>query len=160
MNAERIELTDFTLERVNFFDEENISYIQGLSLDPGVEEFLPYMKRGLFISKNVGYLNSHYVALQHDHKVGYVFFSSPFIEDGQQNSEIRYIIDPNYRGMKLSNQLISESSDKMLELEGIENIRAYIDPANIKSQKAALSSNFEIVGEGLDGIIFNKPSKK
>ncbi|MDE5587044.1 MAG: GNAT family N-acetyltransferase, partial [Bacilli bacterium] len=89
-----------------------------------------------------------------------VFFSGPFMENQEMNSEIRYIIDPKYRGRKLSNQLVLESSDKILELTDIHNIRAYIHPDNLKSQAAVLNSGFEISGQALDGIEFNKPAKR
>ena len=51
----KISLPEFTLEKVDFFDEQHIRYIEGLITDPEVERFLPYFKNGLYISKNIGF---------------------------------------------------------------------------------------------------------
>ena len=40
----KITLPEFTLEKVDFFDEQHIRYIEGLITDPEVKRFLPYFE--------------------------------------------------------------------------------------------------------------------
>lgn len=57
-------LKDLKLERVEFFDEDKIHYIESLLDDELIKKYLGYLKDGISISKNIGYLNSHYVVKQ------------------------------------------------------------------------------------------------
>ena len=74
-------LRDLKLERVDFFDEAKIHYIEGLLDDELIKKYLGYLKDGISISKNMGYLSSHYVVKQGEKFVGYLYLSPPFIKD-------------------------------------------------------------------------------
>lgn len=155
----KISLPEFTLEKVDFFDEQHIRYIEGLITDPEVERFLPYFKNGLYISKNIGLLNAHYVLIKDRHPMGYVFFSAPFVENEQLNSEVRYIIDPNYRNRGLATKMVQQSTDYILSQEKISNLRAFIDPKNLASLAVIQKAGFIQTDQNLDGIGFTKPRK-
>ena len=155
----KITLPEFTLEKVDFFDEQHIRYIEGLITDPEVKRFLPYFEHGLYISKNIGLLTAHYVLVKEKKPVGYVFFSAPFLENGKQNAEIRYIIDPNYRNRGLGSKAVQQSTDYILSHEKISNLRAFIDPENLASLAVIQKAGFIETDQNLDGLGFTKPRK-
>ena len=155
----KITLPEFTLERVDFFDEQHIRYIEGLITDPEVKRFLPYFEHGLYISKNIGLLNAHYVLVKEKQPIGYVFFSAPFVESEQVNAEVRYIIDPNYRNRGLGTKAVQQSTDYILSQENISNLRAFIDPENLSSLAVIQKAGFIETDQNLDGIGFTKPRK-
>ncbi len=152
-------LPEFTLERVDFFAEEHIRYIEGLITDPEVKRFLPYFEHGLFISKNIGLLNSHYVLVKDQQPMGYVYFSAPFMENNQLNAEVRYIIDPAYRHQGLGKKAVQQSTDFVLSHENISNLRAFVHPDNLSSLSVIQAAGFYETDQNIDGIGFTKPRK-
>lgn len=153
-------LKNFKLERVNFFDEEKINYIEGLLDDDLIKKYLGYLKDGILISKNIGYLNSHYVVKNGDDYVGYLYLSPPFIKDEKTESEIRYAIDSLYRRSGLGNTLVKEVSDYILENENIDSLVAIIQKQNLISQHIVENNGYIQDGEDIDGLIFEKSSFK
>ena len=115
--------------------------------------------RKIYISKNIGLLNAHYVLIKDQHPMGYVFFSAPFVENEQLNSEVRYIIDPNYRNRGLATKMVQQSTDYILSQEKISNLRAFIDPKNLASLAVIQKAGFIQTDQNLDGIGFTKPRK-
>lgn len=153
-------LKNFKLERVNFFDEKKINYIEGLLDDDLIKKYLGYLKDGILISKNIGYLNSHYVVKNGDDYVGYLYLSPPFIKDEKTESEIRYAIDSLYRRSGLGNTLVKEVSDYILENKNIDSLVAIIQKQNLISQHIVENNGYIQDGEDIDGLIFEKSSFK
>ena len=151
-------LKDLKLERVNFFDEEKINYIEGLLNDELIKKYLGYLKDGISISKNIGYLNSHYVVKRGSNNVGYLYLSPPFIKDKRTSSEIRYAIDSLYRQSSLGNLLVKEISDYILENENIDSLVAIIQKQNLISKHIVENNGYIQDGEDIDGLIFEKSS--
>ncbi|MBE6147271.1 MAG: GNAT family N-acetyltransferase [Firmicutes bacterium] len=150
-------LPHFKLEKIDFFSENHISYIQELIYDEDVQKYLPYFRNGIYISRSMGLLNTHYVVFQGEKRIGYVFLTAPFKEKDDKNAEIRYIVDPNFRNQGLGKMIIKESSDYILDNEEIDNLRAFIDPENIGSRKIIEYAGFEETDENCDGIGYTKP---
>ena len=142
-------LKDLKLERVNFFDEKKINYIEGLLDDELIKKYLGYLKDGISISKNIGYLNSHYVVKRGSNNVGYLYLSPPFIKDKRTSSEIRYAIDSLYRQSGLGNLLVKEIIDSLV---------AIIQKQNLISKHIVENNGYIQDGEDIDGLIFEKSS--
>ena len=153
-------LRDLKLERVDFFDEEKIHYIEGLLDDELIKKYLGYLKDGISISKNMGYLSSHYVVKQGEKFVGYLYLSPPFIKDKRTSSEIRYAIDSLYRKSGLGSKLVNQVSDFILENTNIDSLTAIIQQQNSISQHIVENSGYLRGEEDIDGIIFEKSSFK
>lgn len=149
-------LVNIKLERINFFDQEKIDYIEKLIDDEEIKKYLSYLQNGIFISKNIGYLNSHYVVKVDSNYVGYLYLSPPFIKDDKRQSEIRYAIDSMYRECGLANSLVKNVSDLILEKEDIESLIAVVQKDNLISQHIVEKNGYIQKEEDLDGIIFEK----
>ena len=149
-------LGNIKLERVNFFDQEKIDYIEKLIDDEEIKKYLSYLQNGIFISKNIGYLNSHYVVKVDSNYAGYLYLSPPFIKDDKRQSEIRYAIDSMYRECGLANSLVKNVSDLILEKEDIDSLIAVVQKDNVISQHIVEKNGYIQKEEDLDGIIFEK----
>ena len=153
-------LSDFKLERINFFDEEKIGYVESLLDDELIEKYLGYLKDGISINQAIGYLNSHYVVKRGTDYIGYLYLSPPFIKDKRTSSEIRYAIDSLYRESGLGNKLVNQVSNFILNHENIDSLIAIIQKQNLISQHIAENSGYLRGEEDIDGIIFEKSSFK
>ena len=122
--------------------------------------FSAFLKDGISISKNIGYLNSHYVVKRGSNNVGYLYLSPPFIKDKRTSSEIRYAIDSLYRKSGLGSKLVNQVSDFILENTSIDSLTAIIQQQNSISQHIVENSGYLRGEEDIDGIIFEKSSFK
>ena len=127
-------LRDLKLERVDFFDEAKIHYIEGLLDDELIKKYLGYLKDGISIP--------------------------PFIKDKRTSSEIRYAIDSLYRKSGLGSKLVNQVSDFILENTSIDSLTAIIQQQNSISQHIVENSGYLRGEEDIDGIIFEKSSFK
>jgi len=146
-------LNDITLERINFFDENKIQYIQLLSEQESISKYLPALKDGIPITKNIGYFSSHYVVKKNGNMIGYCYLSHPFNRKNKNVTEIRYAIDENNQGNGIGKDLVNQTSDFIINNTDIDGIMAVIDKDNQISKHIIESSNFhktdvnEIEGE-------------
>lgn len=124
-------LKDLKLERVEFFDEDKIHYIESLLDDELIKKYL-----------------------------GYLYLSPPFIKDKRTSSEIRYAIDSLYRKSGLGTKLVNQVSDFILKNGSIDSLTAVIQKQNYISQHIVENSGYLRGEEDIDGIIFEKSSFK
>lgn len=139
-----------TLHTFNIQNENDKSFVMALCKDEAIKKWVHGVTGGLFSNPNNEFFGHTFIVKDEEEYVGFIKIEN-FNEEGKWVF-LRAGIDPNKRGMKYGETLLSEISEHIFEnYEEVESIRLKIANDNKASLKTAEACGYTWISDDFYG---------